>query len=291
METSNLDDFEITWTPSANNIETVNYDDQNLAKQVYELLSEDQLTFQPKLPKPTAPPASQDATRARFSAFPRHTSPPYLVPRQPIGMDQYAFRPGFNEFVHPGSASASMPVAGDISSAALTADYGSQPPPGEYLPYDSPHAFRYPGRIPLVRRRRYGGYRLHRAYAPLYLRRWNHPWRWPMRRRRRLYPHEKPLFYPTPSGPQLFDEVEEPLLLGPKPEMESTDVRLLSEQRSAVGTEKRAGAFDGSSLDSLGGGEEVLPFVLVCVPLDFLGFTGHKGILHLPQSLLYKAAT
>ncbi|VDL94643.1 unnamed protein product [Schistocephalus solidus] len=69
------------------------------------------------------------------------------------------------------------------------------------------------------------------------------------------------------------------------------DLRLLSEKRPAVGTEKRGGAFDRRSVDSLGGGEEVLPFVSVRVPLEFLGFACHPGILHLPQPLLSKAAT
>ncbi|VDL86249.1 unnamed protein product [Schistocephalus solidus] len=45
------------------------------------------------------------------------------------------------------------------------------------------------------------------------------------------------------------------------------------------------------SVDSLGGGEEALLFVLVHVTFDFLGFARHSGILHLPQPLMYKAAT
>ncbi|VDL90576.1 unnamed protein product [Schistocephalus solidus] len=59
------------------------------------------------------------------------------------------------------------------------------------------------------------------------------------------------------------------------------DLHLLSEQRPAVGTEKRGGTFDGRSVDSFGGGEEVLLFVSLRVPLDFLGFAHHPGILHL----------
>ncbi|VDL99306.1 unnamed protein product [Schistocephalus solidus] len=69
------------------------------------------------------------------------------------------------------------------------------------------------------------------------------------------------------------------------------DSCLLSDQRPAVGTEKRGGSFDWRSVDSLGGGEEVLPFVSVRIPLDFLGFARHPGSLHLPQPLLYKATT
>ncbi|VDL92636.1 unnamed protein product [Schistocephalus solidus] len=67
------------------------------------------------------------------------------------------------------------------------------------------------------------------------------------------------------------------------------DLCLISEQRPAVGTEKSDGTFDGRSVDSLGGGKEVIPFVSVHEPLDFLDFAGQPGILHLPQPLLYKA--
>ncbi|VDL88790.1 unnamed protein product [Schistocephalus solidus] len=61
--------------------------------------------------------------------------------------------------------------------------------------------------------------------------------------------------------------------------------------RPVVGTGKRGGVFDGRAVDSLCDGEEVIPFVSVRVPLDFLGFARHPGIRHLPQPLLYKAVT
>uniref|UniRef100_A0A183SMS4 CAP_C domain-containing protein n=1 Tax=Schistocephalus solidus TaxID=70667 RepID=A0A183SMS4_SCHSO len=44
-------------------------------------------------------------------------------------------------------------------------------------------------------------------------------------------------------------------------------------------------------LNSLGGGEEVLPSVPVRVPVDLCGFADHPDILHLPQPLLYKVVT
>ncbi|VDL93507.1 unnamed protein product [Schistocephalus solidus] len=46
----------------------------------------------------------------------------------------------------------------------------------------------------------------------------------------------------------------------------------LSEQCPAVGTENGGSAFDWRSVDSLGGDEEVLPFVSVRMDLDRLGF-------------------
>ncbi|VDM05353.1 unnamed protein product [Schistocephalus solidus] len=64
------------------------------------------------------------------------------------------------------------------------------------------------------------------------------------------------------------------------------DLRLLSEQRPAFSTENRGGVFDGRSIDSLGGGEEVLPFVSVRSLLYLLGLEDHPGILHIPQQLL-----
>ncbi|VDL89431.1 unnamed protein product [Schistocephalus solidus] len=60
------------------------------------------------------------------------------------------------------------------------------------------------------------------------------------------------------------------------------DLCLLSEQRPAIGTEKRGSAFDGRSVDSLGGGEEVLSFASIHEPLDFLGFARHLDITHIP---------
>ncbi|VDL96540.1 unnamed protein product [Schistocephalus solidus] len=64
-----------------------------------------------------------------------------------------------------------------------------------------------------------------------------------------------------------------------------------SEQRPAIRTEKKGGTFYGRSIDWLGGGEVVLLFILIHLPLDFLGCARHPGILHLPQPLLYMAAT
>ncbi|BHF70278.1 hypothetical protein SprV_0301332800 [Sparganum proliferum] len=215
MDASNVDDYEIAWTPSATTEQTTNYDDQGLAKQVYDLLSEDQLTLQSNFLKPTSQPANQDATLSQLNAFPGPV-PSYLAPRKTIGLDPYALRSGSNEFVQP--ASASVPVANEIPRAALMADYGSRPLPSEYPAYSSPHPLWFPRRVPVVRRRRFGGYHLHRPYAPLYPHRWNRPWFWHMRRRRRPYLHEKPPLYPTLATPQLFEDAEEPLLLGPKTE-------------------------------------------------------------------------
>ncbi|VDL93984.1 unnamed protein product [Schistocephalus solidus] len=56
------------------------------------------------------------------------------------------------------------------------------------------------------------------------------------------------------------------------------NLRAYRKQRPSVGIEKK-------------GCEEVLPFVSDRVPLAFLGFVVHPGILHLQQPLLYKAAT
>ncbi|VDN14759.1 unnamed protein product [Dibothriocephalus latus] len=66
MEKDDLDDYEVMWTPTSADIEVINYDDQKLAKQVYDLLSEDEVTVQPSPQKPTEPPASLDVTPTHF---------------------------------------------------------------------------------------------------------------------------------------------------------------------------------------------------------------------------------
>nr|VZI19444.1 unnamed protein product [Spirometra erinaceieuropaei] len=62
---------------------------------------------------------------------------------------------------------------------------------------------------------------------------------------------------------------------------------LLGEYRTAVGAEKRSSASGWWTVDSLDRGEETLPFVAVCIPLDLTGVASPPGLL----PLLHEAAT
>ncbi|BHF72132.1 hypothetical protein SprV_0401519600 [Sparganum proliferum] len=72
---------------------------------------------------------------------------------------------------------------------------------------------------------------------------------------------------------------------------EGTNLCPLSVEGTAVGAEEGSIACGWRTLDSLGRGEEVLPFLAVRLPLDFLSFASSPGILHFARSLLDKAAT
>ncbi|BHF85867.1 Peptidyl-prolyl isomerase cwc27 [Sparganum proliferum] len=62
---------------------------------------------------------------------------------------------------------------------------------------------------------------------------------------------------------------------------------LLNDRGFSVGAEERCSTFGGRTVD---GGEEVLPFDVVRVPLDLLSLAGRLCVLHLAQPLLHEAA-
>uniref|UniRef100_A0A183SBN3 BEACH domain-containing protein n=1 Tax=Schistocephalus solidus TaxID=70667 RepID=A0A183SBN3_SCHSO len=61
------------------------------------------------------------------------------------------------------------------------------------------------------------------------------------------------------------------------------DLRLLSELGSSVSTEKRTEFFDGGTVESLDGNEEVLPFFASRIPLYLLGLVNHLAVLQFLQ--------
>ncbi|VDL85883.1 unnamed protein product [Schistocephalus solidus] len=54
--------------------------------------------------------------------------------------------------------------------------------------------------------------------------------------------------------------------------------------------EQRCSPLDSRASDDLDGFENVVHFIAVRIPLDFLSRSDHPGVLQLPQPLLYKAA-
>ncbi|BHF80439.1 hypothetical protein SprV_0702356700 [Sparganum proliferum] len=63
------------------------------------------------------------------------------------------------------------------------------------------------------------------------------------------------------------------------------NVRLLGEKGIAVGAEERSCPFGRRTVDNFDRDEEVLPFVSVRVPVDFLGLASRSSVLHLAQPL------
>ncbi|BHF80216.1 hypothetical protein SprV_0702334000 [Sparganum proliferum] len=66
---------------------------------------------------------------------------------------------------------------------------------------------------------------------------------------------------------------------------------LLIEEGTAVGAEERCSTFGGWTVGGFDRGENVHPFVVIRVPLDFLGLESRPSVPHLAQPLLHKAAT
>ncbi|BHF76435.1 hypothetical protein SprV_0501953300 [Sparganum proliferum] len=69
------------------------------------------------------------------------------------------------------------------------------------------------------------------------------------------------------------------------------NLRLLGQEGTTVSAEERSAALRRRTVDRFDSGEEVLPFVAVCVSLDLLSFAGSPGVLHFAQSLLKVAAS